>query len=273
MTPKLAGKHVTAALGFAGALGGGSLLLWPWLGVATLAVTVSVGMAAVAALVSYYHRGLRQVLAHDTRQLYQQIDARIGVEAFIKPRRPLPPMGGVVILPDFANLLVNEVIDHQPRGIVELGSGVSTIILGYLVQRLGQGHVYSFDHLKEFAGRTEQLVEAHSLSEVVTVQHAPLTDVTVDDQSFRWYDPTPLKAIQEIDLLIVDGPPERLGRCARYPALPVLHESLRDRCMIILDDAARPDDREMIDRWMDRYQAFQKHVIPTEKGTVILKTV
>jgi hypothetical protein len=49
--------------------------------------------------------------------------------------------------------------------------------------------------------------------------------------------------IDEIDLLLVDGPPGSLGEMARYPALHVLESQLASNAVVILDDADRPDER------------------------------
>ena len=58
---------------------------------------------------------------------------------------------------------------------------------------------------------------------------------------------------REIDLLLVDGPPgygEGMER-SRYPALPALEPRLAPGAMVVLDDASRPGEREIIERWTE----------------------
>ena len=57
-------------------------------------------------------------------------------------RRPLPPMGGWAIGPDFAAELVSIVLAAKPRVIVEASSGVSTLLIAYCLEQLGSGECY-----------------------------------------------------------------------------------------------------------------------------------
>ncbi len=54
-----------------------------------------------------------------------------------------------------------------------------------------------------------------------------------------------------IDLLVVDGPPAYAAGhgLARYPALPVLCDLLAPRATVILGDAERPGEQEVLRRW------------------------
>ena len=58
-----------------------------------------------------------------------------------------------------------------------------------------------------------------------------------------------------IDLVFVDGPPGTTGPLARYPALPVLRDRCAPGARFILDDAARPDERTIINRWTREHGA------------------
>jgi hypothetical protein len=54
-----------------------------------------------------------------------------------------------------------------------------------------------------------------------------------------------------IDLLLVDGPPAYAAghALARYPALPVLGDRLASGATVVLDDAERPGEQEVLRRW------------------------
>ncbi len=248
-----------------------SLVGWACYGVASLAITIPLAAAAVIAIQLYTYQGIASVLPWYFRHHYQQIDSLHTIRSIIQPRQPLPPMGGVRILPDFANLLVSEVLNSQPKTIVEFGSGLSTVLTGYCLEKLGSGRIHSFDHLEQFANVTRAMTEQHGLADVSTVNFAPLKPIKVEHDTWPWYDTAELMKIPSIDMLLVDGPPAELHHQARYPALPILYKALSEDAVIIIDDAARPDDRAMIDRWLHEFPDLVKTDIPTEKGATILR--
>ena len=72
-------------------------------------------------------------------------------------------------------------------------------------------------------------------------------------------------------MMIIDGPPGHLCKCARYPALPYFFERLDNNACILLDDANRTDEKEMIDKWIQDYPSIKKETVEgTEKGLVVL---
>src|SRR5262249_30932670 len=157
----------------------------------------------------------------------------------IRFRHPLPRMRGWGISPDFALILVSVIREHKPRIIVELGSGISTILCGYALESLGTGKLISLEDVAVFAEITSRVIQLHELSAIVQVCHAPLREVKLESATWNWYDVACLKGIEEhtVDLVIVDGPAGDLGDLARYPALPVLQQWIRPGALILIDDA------------------------------------
>jgi len=68
-----------------------------------------------------------------------------------------------------------------------------------------------------------------------------------DYGDFDWYDVDPLE-LPTFSLVICDGP-QGSTRGGRLGLLPVLRERLAPGCSILLDDAARPSEREVLRRW------------------------
>ncbi len=66
-------------------------------------------------------------------------------------------------------------------------------------------------------------------------------------------DPTDDLIDDLIDLLLVDGPPAYVAGMglARYPALPVMLDRLAPGATLVLDDAERPGEQEVLRRWED----------------------
>jgi predicted O-methyltransferase YrrM len=219
-------------------------------------------------------RALNPVLDRlDALQVKQAADARrleqvVSLLATIRPRVPLPPFGGYAVRADFATLLVMEASKHRPACVVELGSGLSTLILGYALEGWN-GHLWSIEHEADYARRTRAAVVQHELDEHVTVLHAPLEPW--DPAGRPWYGRGWLGDLPPIDLLVVDGPPGTLCPMSRYPALPVLAPHLAPGAVIVVDDAAREDERAMVRRWLDDHPAVTATDVETEQGAVVLR--
>ena len=152
--------------------------------------------------------------------------------------------------------LLAVVEERRPRRILELGSGTSTIWLGYLCQSFG-GTLVSLDHLEHYLNLTRGAVERHNLNDVIDTRLAPLEATECDGKNFDWYSLATMADLSEIDMLIVDGPPAATGPQARYPSLPKLINHLAPRATVILDDAHRDDEAEIVDSWLEAFQEFE----------------
>jgi predicted O-methyltransferase YrrM len=203
-------------------------------------------------------RGQRDVLTtvqrQTTRLLGAQREQTREFEALLQlyrgapARAPMPPSGHWAL--NATNLLdlLHLVRRRRPRLVLELGSGTSTVWLGYAVEQWG-GRLISIDHKEEYAEQTRSWVSAHGLDGVVAVRDAPLRAVTVGTETFQWYDPTVFADLDGIDLLLVDGPPGATGPQARFPAVHLLLDRLSPVATVVLDDAERADEVETVRRW------------------------
>lgn len=203
-------------------------------------------------------------------QPYRQAEALLTLDRLLSPRIPLPKMGNWVISPDFALLLVQQAKTRRPGTIVELGSGVSTLVLSYALEQVGNGRIVSLDHEQRFVDQTRTLLDEHGLGGRVTLLHAPLQLVQIDGRGYRWYAQPP-ELPESIDMLIVDGPPGELQKLSRYPAMPRLISNLDRNALVIVDDARRRDERAMVKRWLRRYPEFQVRFEPLQKGAALLE--
>lgn len=197
---------------------------------------------------------------------YRQLEALASLLAVLHPRAPFPPFRGWAVGPDFAVLLLREALTRRPACVVELGSGVSTLVLGYALERTG-GRLVSVEHDAGHAAQTRAEVARHGLDGPVTVVHAPLEPRA---GGARWYSRAWVEALPLIDMLVVDGPPGTTGSLARYPALPALATKLSPGAVIIVDDAHRPDEQVMVARWLKEQPGLIATTVATERGTVVL---
>lgn len=203
---------------------------------------------------------------HASNRLFSQIEAYQGVLNTLQPRLPLPATRGWAASPDFLREVIMHVLQDRPECVVEASSGTSTLVLGYCMERSGRGHVYSLEHEIRYAERTRKAVLAHGLDRWVTVIHAPLVGHTIRGEEHRWYDLSGATFTSEIDLLVVDGPPDTIQPLARYPAFPVLEARLSRRACILLDDGARADERTIAHRWAEEHQGVSLEFLDLESG-------
>ncbi len=220
-----------------------------------IAVISGTGLTLYTVLM-LYHRTQIESFQH-----YRQLESLQNLYAIIQPRRALPPMRLWAASPDFLVPLAEIIHTYQPRHIVELGSGTSTLISAYCLEKIGAGHITSLDHDAGFAQVTRDLLAAHGLSTWADVKDAPLVN--------GWYDLPSL--VNNVDLLIVDGPPEQAGKLTRYPALPRLFQHLNPGAIIIVDDYMRPTEYESVRRWLAEFNLQIISALPNEKGLIILK--
>lgn len=195
-----------------------------------------------------------------------QIESTLWIYSKFTPTLPLPPMRDIAASPDFLKEILHQVIIGTPQVIVEVGSGVSSIILSeYLRQNDSSINHIALDHLELYADQTRKKI-LNSKSRIV---FAPLKEYTLNGKIWQWYDIECLSEIEQIDLLIIDGPPEYIQKLARYPALPLLREKISNKTVIVLDDTNRRDELKIIGLWRNELNLNYIY-IPTEKGTHIL---
>jgi predicted O-methyltransferase YrrM len=207
--------------------------------------------------------------------LEQQIAETQGLVQLGSLRLPYPLAfgGDYALTADAAAVLARQVALSRPDVVVELGSGVSTILVGKLLQDQGHGRIYSLDHDSAWAEETRKLVRAAGLQDQAEVLDAPLSRQEVDGQHFLWYEiPAKVKDLAQIDLLIVDGPPQATdpNGLPRYPALPKLLPQLSPNATIFVDDAKRPGEMEMVRRWLERFPGWTTTILLTGPGTCLL---
>jgi len=206
-------------------------------------------------------------LRQDHTADYRQLEALASLLAVLRPRAPFPPFRDWAISPDFGVLLLTQVLTRRPACVVELGSGVSTLVLAYALEQTG-GQLVSVDHDPVYAEQTRAVVAQHALQKSVTIVHAPL-------EPWRggtpWYCDAWVQGLPPIDMVVVDGPPADTGPLARYPALPVLAPHLAAAATIVLDDAGRADEQAMVARWLTEQTGLTATWVQTEKGAMVVR--
>jgi hypothetical protein len=126
--------------------------------------------------------------------------------------------------------------------ILECGSGLTTVLLGIVAQRRGL-RVWSLEHRADWADRVRAELARLGISSVELV----LADLR-SYGDFTWYQPPLAVMPSDFALVVCDGPPGGTSG-GRYGLLPVMRSRLRPGCVILLDDANRPGERAIAERW------------------------
>jgi predicted O-methyltransferase YrrM len=169
------------------------------------------------------------------REQSREIEALVQLFQRVTPRAPMP--AGAALQPTDLLGLVHVAATRRPGLAVVLGSGPSTIWLGYALEG-GDRRLIAVDHDEARAAATRAMLAAHGLTGV-EVRHAPLAELRVDGKAVDWYDVDALEGLRDIDLLVVDATiapvPEALA-----PALHVLGRRLAPGAAVVVDEVPAP---------------------------------
>jgi hypothetical protein len=151
---------------------------------------------------------------------------------------------------------------HTRGPVLECGSGLSTLLLGIVAERQGYD-VYSLEHDEKWRARVVSTVDRLRLHRVKVIS-APL----VMHDGYAWYD-APGTFPSKFTLVLCDGPPgATMG--GRYGLLPELRPSMAADCVILVDDAAREGEQEMLKRWTAEHRVTHQ-MAGTEKPFAVVE--
>ena len=195
-------------------------------------------------------------------QSYRQTEAMQQLLSLLKFSAPVPPTRSWAASPDLLLTLAQVVRKHNPKLVVELGSGVSTVV----VAKAGAKKVISIDHSGEFADKTREVLKEHKVRGV----EIRVAQLKAHISGVDWYDTAVIKDLKRIDLLIVDGPPGSKNPEARMPARAEFIAKLSPKAIIVIDDVNREGERKLAESFA---KALPNHVLtiyPHEKGTAVI---
>lgn len=180
-------------------------------------------------------------------------------------------MGGWSIDTFLGKFLVQHVVESRPKTILELGSGSSTVLIARALEIVGIHdctHI-AVDHEPKYLGISREYARLNGLEDRVTWLECPLRHY--DEFDKLWYGGL-LDRLEgkKIDLLAIDGPPGPIQRHSRYPALPLLKRFLAEHCTVILDDAGRDEEQEIVQRWGNENPEFKVDLWPNGHGIAML---
>lgn len=253
------------------------LVYTPWVQLLNILLLVSILMAQLWVFykIRKIHIASYKILndASKARQesaaIFTQLQALIGLEKTLDLSRPLPKMRGWAGSPDFLLTIADTILSHKPTTVVECSSGVSTLVIARCLQINGAGHLYSLEHEDEYAQKTTQILEKHNVESWASILRSKLKKYEGGE---IWYDDSVIpEDLEPIEMLVVDGPPHNTTPLARLPAFERLLPKMAENIVVILDDAAREAETEIVKRWLNIAPSFKSTYLNHEKGCVILE--
>ena len=118
-----------------------------------------------------------------------KVAARFHIQdaAKIRARRALPVWVSYMARPELLELAWQTIVDERPQHVLELGSGMSTLVMAYALETAGGGDLIALEDHASIASNTRERLAEHELAEYAQVLHAPLQPLKLEDESHRFY--------------------------------------------------------------------------------------
>jgi predicted O-methyltransferase YrrM len=228
-----------------------------------LLVTLSLLAVGAWALARKLRR-LRSMVRRQERHVWETHN----VFRVLEGGAPLPLPGGWAASTDLLGELMRAIASRRPQCVVELGSGVSTLVIAAALRSNGAGRLISIDADEGYAAQTRDQLLRQGLGDWVELRVAALTEMKCEGIARPWYDTRALADLGGVELLLIDGPPTALRADIRYPSLPFFWGRLAPGAIVLLDDAARPPERAMAAAWQRQFPDATYEYLHLEKGAL-----
>jgi predicted O-methyltransferase YrrM len=231
---------------------------------AALLATIGCGVGIV---VAFGRRWYRQIVARTAEQT-THLRSTVGIAA---------TAGGIPtywtehsITPETLTQIQQLIAALDLHQILELGSGLSTLLIAHSFRRAGAGKVLSLDDDARWAAQTNATLRREGLDDFAEVRVVALKDVTAGGRTAQWYDLSSLDEQARFDLVIVDGPPAWKGdSMARLPALYELRRRLSENGVLVLDDASRGGETAIARQWTRDFPDLHFRMVGVGRGLFV----
>lgn len=242
---------------------------------------------------------LRNELSKGLGNAVKQVEAFLRIQNYLGSGDALGDFHGWPISPDIGLFLLEKIREQHYDLIIEFGSGTSTALFARALEVITQNRkhqidngasdsittpteIVSFEHDLHYHRKTSLMLNARRLHDRVQLVHAPLVDWSEGEQNYLYYDcQDTLSELAQRNadrrariLVLVDGPPGATCANARYPAVPLIFNTLgRHHIEVVLDDASRPEEKQVIEMWKSFWKQrsirITESMVQSEKGIYI----
>jgi hypothetical protein len=167
--------------------------------------------------------------------------------------------------PEMLEELFNRIISARPKTVFELGSGLTTLISSYALQKNGYGKVVSWDCLETRASSNRDLIDSHDQGQFAEILDATPQKNAEPGSTSLWFDKTPE---EKIDFLVVDDSMDPPLTPSSKGLIQALRPYLNIGSTIFLHDRIRPVDKDTLGEWIDAdTELLLIHTIHTKTNT------
>jgi predicted O-methyltransferase YrrM len=201
-----------------------------------------------------------------------QVPEILALEDYLHTAYQLPIVDDWAASPKLLYFLAELILEKGLKNIVECGSGISTLVMGYSLRNLGGGILYSIENEKAYYKKNQKLIKKHNLNDKVKIIYAPKKIEVIKGKKWNWYETKHLNDIDKIDFLFVDGPvsadPISTAE-GRYPALPFFWPRITSGGYIVLDDCESEKNLNVCRLWEKQFSGIARQNINSKNKAVI----
>lgn len=166
---------------------------------------------------------------------------------------------------------------NKPKSIVELGSGLSTLVFAIFAESCSgeKPRILSIDHDQNWLDQTRSRIQQLGLQDHIDFQLCKIGDLNLSGTDTKGYlvDSNMVQSsVGSPDMILIDGPPGKIGRFGTFPSVV---KAIGGSADIFLDDALRPAEQEIAESWVRLFEGrLDLHAMyPLGKGFAHLKYV
>ncbi|MCF1750314.1 class I SAM-dependent methyltransferase [Mariniradius sediminis] len=137
--------------------------------------------------------------------------------------------------------IANDIVIHRPATILEIGSGLSTIILSNLISELG--YKPEFISIDQDASWQKHLQGQCKNVDFYDFEIGSNSEFAMEGGKWFTIPPNSILRKKKYDLVIVDGPKGYESKFARFGIVNFLKERVNESSIVFLDDTDREDEK------------------------------
>jgi hypothetical protein len=201
----------------------------------------------------------KEYIKHDSLRLkIKKIEDSIFINNYIRFSSGFVNFGGWPISADLGVSLINDIEKNSYSGVLEFGSGLSTVIFNKALNKRGVP-VLSIEHNENYYIKSKDLLTESGVSNEGLIL-AELSNIEINGGDYKFYDcfdqlihwerSIPIGEGRRKLLLLIDGPPAKTCHLARYPSLIYASKVFIGWDIhVFLDDFNRVEEKEIAFNW------------------------
>lgn len=171
---------------------------------------------------------------------------------------PFIPFNEKALRPVVINHVINEVFINGRSNILEVGAGMSTVVIARALAKKKQGSILSIEQDLSWTNFINKRLADEGLSKIAKCYHIPVENAKYFNHAITTFDRVKIAETikdKQFDLILIDGP-KAFGIGQSYNRISdefLAKQYLHENTCIILDDAGRNGERAAVKYWEQKY--------------------